>query len=94
MTDLTKNGIKMELKKYSKSLTIEERKAWAIEAGTNDAYLSQITTGKRKPSPELARALAEKSGWKVHPAEILPVFAGIPEFKPESEGKKPCKRKN
>ncbi len=74
----TKKDSQEALRLYVKTLTPEQRVDYALRSGTNDAYLSQLINGHAKPSAEMARNLAEQSGWVIHPSEIHSVFDGIP----------------
>ncbi len=72
----------MNLKEYAKTLSIEEKKAWCAKAGVKESYLAQLIGGHAQPHPLVMRLLCEHSGWKCHPAELMPlVFDGIPKLK-------------
>lgn len=47
----------------------------AKEANINRLYLSQITTGKRKPSPAMAERIAKATGFKVSIESLRPDIA-------------------
>jgi|LakMenEpi03Aug12_release.lakeMendotaPanAssembly.Ray.scaffolds.fasta_scaffold25435_16 hypothetical protein len=72
----------MNIREYAATLPKDKFKEWAESSGTKKVYLKQIVNGHRSPSPELCRNLCEQTGWQVHPAEVLPLFQGIPEYKP------------
>lgn len=72
----------MNLKEYAATLTIEEKNDWCKKSGIKRGYLDQLMGGHSQPHPLVMRLLCENSGWKCHPAELMPwVFDGIPKLK-------------
>lgn len=59
----------MNLAEY---LLIEDRKRLAKAVGVCPAYLYQIATGRRKPSPALAKRIAAATNGAVTLAELRP----------------------
>lgn len=51
-------------------------KALAEAVGTNERYLWQIATGRRKASPALAKRIETATGGKVKKAELRPDIWG------------------
>lgn len=66
----------MELKDYMKSLTVEEREAFAAEAGTSVGYINLLSCGARKASHGLARKLETASKYQVTKEELRPDIFG------------------
>jgi hypothetical protein len=73
----------MKLRDYIKKLTPEQRDDYAKRCGTTDAYLFQLAGDHRQPSGQLARRLAEESGFAVLPQELRPdIFGNLPDSSP------------
>ncbi len=73
----------MNLRDYIKSLGPELREDYAHRSGTTVAYLFQLSGGHSKPSGQLARRLAEESGFAVLPQELRPdIFGNLPDSSP------------
>jgi transcriptional regulator with XRE-family HTH domain len=62
----------MDLKTYVAGLTPEQKRSYATKAGITRIYLSQLVTGFRRPSAELAKRLHEESGFAVSLHELRP----------------------
>lgn len=62
----------MDLKTYLSSIPVPERKKFAKDLGTSAAYISQLCTGWRLPSPALAKRINVLTGGKVTLHELLP----------------------
>ena len=62
----------MDMKKYLKSLTLQERRAFANAAGTSYEYLKQIAGSYRRPSAEMAISLERAAQGKLHRSELRP----------------------
>jgi DNA-binding transcriptional regulator YdaS (Cro superfamily) len=77
---------KMRSQKNSRTL-IEDL---ARRCGTNQAYLSQIAYGHRRPSPQMALRIEKETGGQVRREELLPeIYAAptpiVPEERDDSE---------
>lgn len=62
----------MDLKTYWLGLDPEGREAYAKRAGTTPGYLNLVTTGHRRASHRLAKALHKASNGKVPLSGIRP----------------------
>lgn len=68
----------MTIREYIKSLRPEQREDYAQRAGTTVAYLFQIAGKHSKASGQLARRLAQESGFLISPQELRPDIFGDP----------------
>ena len=59
---------------FWKTMTMKEADVFAKSAGTNGAYLRQIAYGHKRPSPELAFILEEKSRGAWSKEILLPEY--------------------
>lgn len=62
----------MQLRQYFLSLPYRERASLALECGTTVGYMEHLTTGFRKPGPELALKISKATFYRVTPHELLP----------------------
>jgi DNA-binding transcriptional regulator YdaS (Cro superfamily) len=60
----------MDLKTYIKKNRVRQKKL-AEETGCRQAMISQIKSGKRRPSPELALRISRATGGQVSVMELL-----------------------
>jgi DNA-binding transcriptional regulator YdaS (Cro superfamily) len=62
----------MNIKDYLNTLTPDEREAFAVRAGTTDAYLQQLKGGHSKPSTKLCHKLVAASNGALTLEELRP----------------------
>jgi transcriptional regulator with XRE-family HTH domain len=67
----------MDAKKFLETEGRDRAKEVAEAAGTNIEYFSQIAHGHRKPSPKLAKRLADASGGEMTIPELMPHIFGL-----------------
>lgn len=60
----------MDARTYLKNHSAEAVEQLALLSGTTLAYFKQIAYGARKPSPELAKRIAENSRGLIHRGEL------------------------
>ena len=58
----------MTLKEYLKG---DNRKAFAKKIQTTKAYVDQLCSGQRRPSPDLAACIEKATGGQVNRMELL-----------------------
>lgn len=61
----------MDAKTFLDEFGREEAEAVATAAGTNYAYFHQLAKGLRDPSKQLAKKLAEASGYRMKVLDLL-----------------------
>lgn len=64
-----------------KTITPEQRKAFATKAGTSVGYLYLLAGGHRNCRPKLAREIESASGMKVSLQDLRPDIFGSPQDK-------------
>ncbi len=64
----------MTLKDYLRSLSVDEKRAFARAAGTSYEYVKQMAGGWRLPSARMAIALERASSGRIGRSELRPDY--------------------
>lgn len=66
------------LKEFFRSLSPEQREAFAARAGTKPVYIERLFWGHNRASPALAQRLVEASDGNLRHADIAPhIYGGL-----------------